>query len=339
MSTEGRLAEEEVDPERLLKEFCDLCVDTEEIKLDFDPMDPHKMYLGVVLELLSEEEHAKCVERRWSQVLETVLPATAESQNFTEYSLAETAQVTGETSNQKANDLMTSVLGAVEDDEEFVRLLKEVVIPSGGFKLAEQCLDFFTKKDSNRVVPLLATFYHCSMTDLKKSTGDALVSLSSNPGILAEWAAIDPAGLLDRSVLTRVLEHRPDVSRRPFGCSSSTHQPRTLPSDVAGAESILFAAMDYGTRPVRIVSIENLSTCPSDVTLATLKAVLRRNNDKDVFDPEEVDATLTALVNLSHPGTEEYLHEVKHVRSLLTHVYLKDIRKRLADCLAERGPV
>jgi hypothetical protein len=109
-----------------------------------------------------------------------------------------------------------------------------------------------------------------------------------------------------------------------------------LPPRTRDCERILFTAMDYGPRRTRLAAIENLWKCPSDVTVATLKGLLKRNNSRDRLDLDEVAATLRALVEIEEQGVTSFLDEVLTRRSMFYYAYLKDIRRMLSQILERK---
>lgn len=225
--------------------------------------------------------------------------------------------------------------------DELRSLLERVVLPGGGGDLVVSFLARLSLLNPRQAVTLLCAFRFGDDATLKTLARARLLSLASDPTLLALWATEDPWCFLEPEVVEILRGLEPGQIRTAFRDFFSSAQPDTvegvlwrLPANVPGVEEIILTAVDHGSPPVRVVALRYLGRYSTPRAFKALSEAVKVNNLRARPLLPEVRSALSALVEIDAPEAREFLAEVSQRRQWLVPVYKRAIRRALQEVIA-----
>jgi len=299
-------------------------------------------YIRVMLELIQREG---CEERnlRWWPMAMKSLVSAAPRTRFLQGVVGEVVDFSDDTEIAAGGEILFNLLSPLQP-EEILEQIRTVVLPRGGRRQLEGFLDRLSRRDGKRAICLMASWMRQSEGGLRRILEEKLEVLLRTPSLLAAWILEDARALEDPALPVRALEAMTAENiTSAFGdIFASTPPDRSaailaaLTAGTPNAEPVFFSAIDRGPPPVRVAALRDLWKHPGDMVIATLIEIVNRNNDRDRFDGEEVEAALGSLARIEHPKAAEFLSGIGARRGWLGYAFIKEIRRALA-AVEERG--
>ena len=306
------------------------------------PLQTGSQHVRIVLEMLASETHRQPILDNWDAVLARLLEIGRDS-IYLETTIQEIAHSLEDCPAPKVEDLLDQILFRVRKPADLLKALQTIVLPISGGGQVRRFLQHSCRRSPRKAVVLLSYLDREGQGTICELAADELTVMARDAILLAVWSGEDPSCLARPEVkilLTTIPAEDLRAAFREFFARITQEQAAAflvrLPSGVAGLENVLFTAMDHGSPLTRKLAMTHLGRYPTPQVTQTLIEVIKLNNYREKPFMPEVEAALTALLDITNDAAQSFLQNVRRKRRWFFRVYKKPIRRLLAEIVANR---
>ncbi len=295
-----------------------------------------KCYIQTVFDLLSRDNNQPVLKNNWTSIKNNIFKFAGDEE-FREILIQILTDFAADEDLCDGVDLLFPVLTRAQQIDTAVKYFNEIIIPRGGRQVAKSLIDEVIEKDGKRAICLLARMISNPESNFKREFTEMLKSLSMNKMLLTHIALEDTDCFVKREVLGTIMKGIPiaEIKEQFKMCflgedeGKAIHLVEILPETIKNTEYILFSAMDYGNKKMRIAAIGQLWRYSSRTVEATIIELIKEMNYQDTLNIEELNAAIQSLAKMQGKDTLGFINEVLNAKSMFRYKYRTEIRKAL----------